>query len=322
MKPPSTVLTDFSDRWSPVLVKELRQGLRSPMFVMPFLLVHRCVLVALAAEMSAAGEAAGGGSRSGLGLVIQLGGSPFWVVTAVVTAVVMPLRSFGSLFEEVRAGQSELLLLGGLSRWQVVGGKWCVQMLFCGLVLLSLTPYLIVRYFLGGFDVWGNVMTMLNVIGAASAISGGVIGASGYRSVTMRLVAVAVCGFWVLGVGTFNQAIIKEVATGGGMVLYGVVSGLSFFVLYTATGLQLGRSHLKLSLLPYEMSPRGNMMALLCFLPMMVIAGVVVTCGFGALPVILILAVAMFRHDAPWRPGKGRRPETVTGFDTGWRPMY
>jgi hypothetical protein len=280
------------------------------------------VLVALAAEMSAAGEAAGGGARSGLGLVIQLGGSPFWVVTAVVTAVVMPLRSFGSLFEEVRAGQSELLLLGGLSRWQVVGGKWCVQMLFCGLVLLSLTPYLIVRYFLGGFDVWGNVMTMLNVIGATSAMSGGVIGASGYRSVTMRLVAVAVCGFWVLGVSVLNQTLIKEVATAGGMVLYGVVSGLGFFVLYTATGLQLGRSHLKLSLLPYEMSPRGNMMALLCFLPMMVIAGVVVTCGFGALPVILILAVAMFRHDAPWRPGKGRRPETVTGFDTGWRPMY
>ena len=47
MNPAPGALTDFSDRIPPVMVKELRQGLRSPMFIRPFIAMHLLLLGAL-----------------------------------------------------------------------------------------------------------------------------------------------------------------------------------------------------------------------------------------------------------------------------------
>ena len=322
MKPAAVALTDFSDRIPPVMVKELRQGLRSPMFVRPFIAMHLLLLGALAVEYGRQRMDA-----SLAGMVLDATVSPFWLVTGLIVGIVMPLRSFGALHEETGAGRSELLLLGGLSRWQVVRGKWLVQLLFCGLALVSLAPYLIVRYFFGGFDVLTNILTLLNVGAMASAMSACLIGVSGYRSITGRSCAALVCTFWILCGTLITQGMISALAlegrTSGSLILgYGALCGFAFLALYSVTGLQLGRMHLKVSLLPWEVGPRSSMMSLLVLLPFILLAGGLVTCGWGTLFVIAIFIVGMLRHDAPWRPRAGTRPVTVTGYDTGWRPLY
>ena len=131
---------DFGDRLGPVVVKELRQGLRARRFVGPFLLIH---LVAVFAVMTEAATGAVGASIVGTGLLVSILG--------LMLCVAMPLSGFGALQPELHPGRNiELLLLANLSRWQIVIGKWLVMTSLAGLILVSLLPYLLIRHYIGG----------------------------------------------------------------------------------------------------------------------------------------------------------------------------
>ena len=317
-------LTDFSDRWPAVVVKELRQGLRSPFFVLPFILLHAFAMLALSSEY-ADGRAVAAGSHTMARFTVIREAGAFWSVTAILVAIVMPLRTFSSLHDECRGGQSELLLLGGLSRWQIVRGKWLVQMIFCGLALVSLAPYLLIRYFFGGFNLFSNGLTLLNVAGATSAMSACLIGVSGYRSLTTRFFAVGICSAWIIMATLMIQGV--TVTTGGpvGIPAYSIFCGYLFFMLYTAAGLQLGRAHLKVYLLPFEVSPGSTILVLMGIFPFLILG-----CGFvlAAVSVWLVwvaLAIpiaALLLSDRPWQPAKAPLPSSISGFDTNWRPLH
>lgn len=317
-------LTDFSDRWPPVVVKELRQGLRSPFFVLPFILLHACALLALSSEY-ADGRAVAAGSHTVARFTVIREAGAFWSVTAILVAIVMPLRTFASLHDECRGGQSELLLLGGLSRWHIVRGKWLVQMIFCGLALVSLTPYLLVRYFFGGFNLIGNGLTLLNVAGAASAMSACLIGASGYRSLTTRFLAATVCSGWIVVVTLMIQGVIAATGSRAGISAYSIFCGFLFFLLYTVAGLQLGRAHIKVYLLPFEMSPGSTILVLMIIFPFLILGCGLVLAAVSVWLVWIALVIpiaALLLSDRPWRPGPGERPASLSGFDTNWRPLH
>ena len=294
---PSAELRDFSERLPAMAVKELRQGLRAPMFIAPFILVHLLAIVCMAMEYSAKG--------------VSDWHSPFWIMTFVVLALVMPLRGFAALREESAGGNSALLMLGGLSRWQIVRGKWLVQLLLCGLTFLTLLPYLIVRYFLGGFEVLANLLIGLNVLSMAAAVSALVIGASGYQAVPMRFVACAVGGFWVMLAGTTVQDMGRALveSSSGSIGVLGLIALASAFgvqCLYAVCGLQLGRAHLKLYLLPYEITPTRSVMSLMIFLPFILLAGGIATLGYGLPAVVVVVIFSMCQYDRPWRPRAGK----------------
>jgi hypothetical protein len=279
-----------------MVVKELRQGMRAPMFIAPFILVHLLAIACMAMEYRAKG--------------VNDWESPFWIMTFIVVALVMPLRGFAALREESAGGNSALLMLGGLSRWQIVRGKWLVQLLLCGLTFLTLLPYLIVRYFLGGFEVLANLLIGLNVLSMAAAVSALVIGASGYQAVPMRFVACAVGGFWVMlaGGNVHSMGSLFALSGGPGQILQLVVLVSAFGVqwLYAVCGLQLGRAHLKLYLLPFEITPTRSVMSLMIFLPFILLAGGLATLGYGLPVVIVAVIISMCHYDRPWRPHAGR----------------
>jgi hypothetical protein len=293
-------------------VKELRQGMRAPMFIAPFILVHVAAIICVALEHQRGG--------------VSDWESPFWIMSFLVLALIMPLRGFGALREECDGGNSGLLMLGGLTRWQIIRGKWLVQLLLTGLTFFTLLPYLLVRYYLGGFDPLANVLIALNVVSMAAAMSAIVIGASGYRAVPMRFVACAVGGFWVLAGGGVAQTMIAALFESFGFrrqleMWSAFASALGVQWLYAICGLQLGRAHLKLYLLPYEIVPTRSVMSLMIFLPFILLAGGLATLGYGLIVVLAIIIFSMCRYDRPWKPGRLQSPGQITGMDINWRPL-
>jgi hypothetical protein len=308
--PPHDRLQDFPDWLPAMLVKELRQGMRATMFITPFMAVQFLAALAVAFEYRQGG--AGGVA------------SPFWFVAFGVVGLVMPFRGFSALREESDGGNSSLLMLGGLSRWQIVLGKWLVQQVLSGLTLLSLLPYLLVRYFIGGFELIPNALMTVNVMMAGAGVSACIIGASGYRAMPMRFIVAAIGCFWVLAATAMlyggivalefgEMRIFREIR-----VWIGAFIALGTQILYTVTGLQLGRAHLKLYLLPYEIAPTRSVVALMIFLPFIVLAGGIGTIFYGTPLVMIIIIWAMIRYDHPWKPGVVQK---ITGMDAGWRPL-
>ena len=305
-------LQDFPDWLPAMLVKELRQGMRAAMFVTPFIAVQFMAALAVAFEAQA------GGSGSIL--------SAFWLITFTVVGVIMPFRGFAALREESDGGNSALLMLGGLTRWQIVLGKWLVQTVLSALTLLSLLPYMLVRYFFGGFEIIPNALMTLDVLLASAGVSACIIGASGYRAAPLRFIVAAIGSFWVLlasGI-LFGGIMALELGQrmGGGLNTWIAGScAVGMQILYTITGMQLGRAHLKLYLLPFEIAPTRSVVSLMIFLPFILLAGGIGTLFYGAPVVMAIIIWAMIRYDSPWRPRAGHRPRHISGMDTGWRPL-
>ncbi len=134
-----TPLADFSDRLSPMVVKELRQGLRTRSFGSTMLGMH--VLLIL--------------------ITLITGSSPNtdetrWMLDALATLVlclIMPSRVSNALAEEVKMNTLEMLMLTRLSCSRIVFGKWASVALQSLLIALSLMPYVVARYVFGGIDL-------------------------------------------------------------------------------------------------------------------------------------------------------------------------
>jgi hypothetical protein len=150
-------LKDFGDWMSPMLVKELRMGLKSPFFVWGFLGVQ--LLLALLSLMFA--------GRGGEDLAIV-----FWWCLAGPVCLLLPLRLSGALREEMGGNTMDTLVLTRLSGWRIVIGKWVATAALQVLMALTVLPYLILRYFAGGIDVvqeiaWLGLFLLLGVTSSA-----------------------------------------------------------------------------------------------------------------------------------------------------------
>lgn len=306
-------LTDFTDRWPAMVIKELRQGLRARGFVFPFLLLHLLALGAVAMEflLTRTGTPPGGWQSAA-------SGAPglFWMVVYLVVAGVMPLRLMESLRGENDGRNAELLLLGGLTRWQIVRGKWLVQALLTLLALLSLLPYMLVRYFFGGVELLQSLFSFGSVLAASLGMAGCVVGASGYAGLGMRCFVIAAAGVILLLDALFTEVMIANARSAARIqdvfyFGYGYSYAILLHGLYAIIGLQMARGHLKLYVSLYEVNPTRGMMAMLLTAPFMLIAGAIATCGWGGIVVLILLVYAVSAFDrtppgAEWAAGKKR----------------
>jgi hypothetical protein len=302
--PPSAgSLTDFADRWPAMVVKELRQGLRASGFVRPFLALHVLVLGAVVLEYLITRT---GVTGSGWQQVATANPGLFWMVVYLVVAGVMPLRMMDSLRGESDGRNAELLLLGGLTRWQIVRGKWLVQAVLTILALISLLPYMLVRYFFGGVELMQSIFSFGSVLAASLGMSGCVVGASGYAGLAMRFFVIGLTGF-LLGCTALSTEIMLANSRGGArltdflLFAYFYSYAVLLHLLYALIGLQLARGHLKLYVSLYEISPTRGMIAMMCTAPFMLIAGGIATCGYGSILVLILLvyAVSVFDKTPP-----------------------
>ncbi len=181
-------LRDFPDRLSPIVVKELRQGLRQPAFVFLFILFH-CILAFIVAVAMLGSSTATFSARADIGETIS---TMILGAFLIVALLLQPLRGLNAIASETRAHTIDLLFLSRLDAWQIVYGKWLSLVTQSALLMVTLFPYLIMRYFLGGMSLFAETSGLLSLFLIGAVFCAGAVGVSVVPSVATRgAVAVA-----------------------------------------------------------------------------------------------------------------------------------
>lgn len=167
---------EFSDRLSPMLVKELRQGLRARTFVILFLALQAFLGVIL---LSAIGAAAP--ERAG-----QTVSSVIFFFFSMSVLIVQPLRGIGSLHSEIKGNTIDLMVLTRLSAWRIVLGKWIAIVSQSALLLAAIAPYLILRYFFGRMNLFAELHLLALIFIGSAAFTALTVGLSAVPSIFIR----------------------------------------------------------------------------------------------------------------------------------------
>jgi len=177
-------LRDFSDRLSPIVVKELRQGLRQPAFVILFLFLQSVLALTVISSLLAV-SSGNLTARVNMGNVVS---GFFFGLFGLAVFVIQPLRALNALSSERRDSTIDLLLLTRLNSWRIVFGKWLSLVTQSALLLVATLPYLMMRYFLGGMNIFAEMtwLVVLFLLGAMVCAAG--IGMSAVRSIILRVV--------------------------------------------------------------------------------------------------------------------------------------
>ncbi len=268
---------DIPERLDPMTAKELRQNLRRGSFVFPFLTIQ---VLAVAATV----------------LGFQGNTAAFWWVAAGICLVLMPMAGLSLMGQELEEGNHELLLQTKLNRWQVVIGKFISLWGLCVLTLVSLLPYGVVRYLIGGVEWTHEAFFAGFVLGGSAMMCAGAIGASAFRRTAAKLgVMVLFLGTMVVGVGI---PLGGSAAMNGGSGWLSSFTALCGIVCYVVIGLALARSKLRLSFLEYEANPTRLILALLVFAPFVTGVVTAVTLGYGGWFGLLGIALGAAKMDA------------------------
>lgn len=180
--------------WLPaMLVKELRQGLRTRGFVGAFIGFH--VLMAIVMMVGAAQSVLG--SSQARAVAFNTANGFFWTLITVQLLLFTPSRALGSLQLEVSTRTVDLLLLTRLNAWRIVTGKWVSLMAQAVLLLVSMLPYGIVRYFAGSVDLVSDAKQCAALLGGAGLLTAAGLWGAGLGKV-IRILGVVV-GVFIFG---------------------------------------------------------------------------------------------------------------------------
>ena len=236
----SLSVSEFPDWLSPIFVRDLRQGLRARFFVWGFLVLQSIAMLAALVEWAVMDLL----GTSGIGPLFS---GAFAGITSIVFGLLLPLSLFDALQPELGRGRNvELLLTSQLSRWQIVRGKLLVASTLSTLLLTSLLPYFLIRYFLGGVELTTLFGTMFSLLFSNMAMNAIIIGASAFSSYVWRLfIILLLVLFYNFSSGSYA---IRSAIMGGSpanaaldLAGRGLITALCIIL-----SLQLGRSKLKL----------------------------------------------------------------------------
>lgn len=301
----ATWKNDLPEGFDPMTAKELRQSLRRGSFVYPFLAIQLFAVLAMAAEFQIGHAAENSRYAGALNLWLLANSGPFWMVVSGICLIIMPMGGLILMGQELEEGNHELLLLTKLDRWKIVLGKFITLWGLCALTFISLLPYVVVRYMVGGIEWWHEAACAGTVLGGSAMISAGAIGASAFKRIGIRIAVLALYLFSMLA-GCAAPLVASASMTGGCGWLYHFTA-LAAVTGYTLAGLALARSRLRLSILAYEVNPSGMIIGLLVFAPFVIGLVTAITIGWGGAAGLTGLAIIATRMDvtpkAPkWMP--------------------
>ena len=147
-----SAVRDFPDRLPPMVVKELRQGLRARLYGETVAGFHLVLLVLLFPILNF-------GQSSGVEGAQRL---LWWIFTGVLV-LLLPLRGLSALIQERRENTLDTLLLTNLSAGRIVWGKWLAIASQIAVTGISLIPYTIILYAAGGISLTENLTTLLRL---------------------------------------------------------------------------------------------------------------------------------------------------------------
>lgn len=169
---------DMSDWLSPMIIKELRQGLRGRVFVLTFLALQAILIFTLLAEMTA---------QNDIGF--------FWAMIGIALLVVLPLRGLGAIGLEMRAQTMELIVLTRLSALRIVFGKWGALFAQTLLFVTAVLPYLLLRYYVAGAAVIHELGILYMQVIISAMLSAATVGLSAHLNTMVRLVGAIILIF-------------------------------------------------------------------------------------------------------------------------------
>ncbi len=170
----------YPDFFNPILVKELRQGLRSRAYVLILLLSQLVaaffnLLCALADQSWRSAEQSG---------VIGTGIFAIFVVA-------LPLLSLNAVGGEITGDTLGLVRLSSLDGWRVLYGKWCARVAETLLLAVGLLPHFLLRFFLGGTEIGGDLSFLAVCLLASVVFTAAALACSVQRNWILRLILLA-----------------------------------------------------------------------------------------------------------------------------------
>ena len=175
----SVARSDFPTWLPPMLVKELRQGLRTRGFV-GAVMGFQFLMAILMMGAVVGSDAMAPGTRATTVTVIN---GFFWTLLTVQLLLITPGRALASLQSEVDARSLDLLMLTRLSAWRIVVGKWSSLVAQAALLLIAMLPYCVVRYFAGSVDLVSDAGTCVALLGGCAVMTAAGLWASGMPKV-------------------------------------------------------------------------------------------------------------------------------------------
>jgi len=173
-------LSDFPDRIPPMLVKELRQGLRAKAFVFQFLFFQGIMLALLLVAAAGADPEDAGSTVSNIIII-------FFAITALI---LQPLRGTTALSSEITGNTMEMMALTRLSSTRIVLGKWFSLVSQTCLLLVTIIPYLILRYFFGGMNIFSEMVLLAVIFFTSAVLSAVTVGLSARANKLARLLPI------------------------------------------------------------------------------------------------------------------------------------
>lgn len=205
-----THLSDFPDRFSPMLVKELRQGMRARGFILLFVSFQLLLAFILVSASAASGTDYAGAAASGI----------IFTIFGIAVLGIQPMRGANALSSEITGNTIEMMVLTRLSASRIVFGKWIAIVSQSALLLTTIVPYLILRYFFGGMNLMGELVLLALIFLTSMALTAVMVGLSGNTTKIAR--ALPIVGFIML-----MQMVPSFLFRGG------LSSGMDFFTLAT-----------------------------------------------------------------------------------------
>lgn len=181
---------DFADWLSPILVKELRQGLKSRAFVATFIIVQVGMILLVGFQLL---TQAGGGERT----MMNVFDGFFWAVIWIALLLLMPARGLTAVSEEVKANTLDLVQLTRLTAFRIVFGKWIALVSQTLLLVAAILPYAVLRYFFGEVDVVGDLTDIGLILLVSLGLTAGAIALSSVH-LAVRIIVVLVLFFTLI----------------------------------------------------------------------------------------------------------------------------
>jgi hypothetical protein len=149
---------DFADWLSPMIVKELRQGLRTRTFTGLFILIQIAMVIITWMSLS----------NSSVQSPVR---GIFWFILTLAVGGLIPFKGFQAISGETGENTLDLLVLTRLQALRIVAGKWAALVAQSFLAIVAILPYVFIHYFLGGVDVLHELFYIALLFFASAVLS-------------------------------------------------------------------------------------------------------------------------------------------------------
>jgi hypothetical protein len=191
-----------------MLVKELRQGMRARGFTILFLGFQILLSFILLTSGSSFESDSAGAAASGI----------IFTMFSIAVLGIQPMRAAGALSTEITGKTIEMMVLTRLSARRIVFGKWIAIVSQSALLLTTIIPYLILRYFFGGMILLGEIVFLALIFLTSMAFTAVMVGFSATSSKLARVLPIV--AFVMLANGLSFSSLGR-----------GLNSGMSYFTL-------------------------------------------------------------------------------------------